>query len=82
MAGEPVPSSTNFPWEFSFPIFASNDTSFSQQHEIDTLNNEDFKSNANWLQMLTALMEDIQDHETEESEEALRKWSKERDEIR
>lgn len=32
--------------------------------------------------MLTTLMEDIQDHETPESEEALKKWSKERDEIR
>jgi formate dehydrogenase maturation protein FdhE len=57
-------------------------TLFPLQHEIETLNNEDFKSNANWLQMLTALMEDIQDHETEESEAALKKWSKERDEIR
>lgn len=57
-------------------------TQFHRQHEIDTLNNEEFKSNANWLQMLTGLMEDIQDHETEESEAALRKWSKERDEIR
>jgi formate dehydrogenase maturation protein FdhE len=52
------------------------------QHEIETLNNEEFKKNANWLQMLTTLMEDVQDHETPESEEALRKWSKERDEIR
>jgi formate dehydrogenase maturation protein FdhE len=57
-------------------------TQFPPQHEIDTINNEEFKSNANWLQMLTSLMEDIQDHETEESEAALRKWSKERDEIR
>lgn len=32
--------------------------------------------------MLTSLMEDVQDHETAESEEALRKWSTERDEIR
>lgn len=32
--------------------------------------------------MLTSLMEDVQDHETAESEEALRKWAKERDEIR
>lgn len=38
--------------------------------------------NANWLQMLTNLMEDIQDHETEESTQALEKWSKERDELR
>lgn len=52
------------------------------QHEIETLNDEEFKKNANWLQMLTSLMEDIQDHETEESQQALLKWSKERDEIR
>lgn len=32
--------------------------------------------------MLTSLMEDIQDHETPESEAALKEWSKERDEIR
>lgn len=55
---------------------------FIRQHEIETLNNEDFKANANWLQMLTSLMEDIQDHETSESDEALKKWSQERDEIR
>lgn len=52
------------------------------QHEIETLNNDEFKRSANWLQMLTSLMEDIQDHETAESEEALKKWAKERDEIR
>jgi formate dehydrogenase maturation protein FdhE len=52
------------------------------KHEIDTLNNEDFKRNANWLQMLTTMMETIQDHETPESEAALVKWSQERDEIR
>lgn len=52
------------------------------QHEIETLNNEEFMKNANWLQMLTSLMEDVQDHETEESQNALEKWSKERDEIR
>ncbi|CAG9808091.1 unnamed protein product [Chironomus riparius] len=51
-------------------------------HEIETLNNDDFKMSANWLQMLTSLMEDIQDHETVESEEALQKWAKERDGIR
>lgn len=54
----------------------------SVQHEIETLNDEDFMKNANWLQMLTSLMEDVQDHETEESQQALHKWSKERDEIR
>lgn len=32
--------------------------------------------------MLTSLMEDVQDHETEESQEALRRWAKERDEMR
>lgn len=32
--------------------------------------------------MLTSLMEEIQDHETEESQAALKKWSQERDEIR
>lgn len=53
-----------------------------RQHEIETLNNEDFKRNANWLQMLTSLIEDIQDHETAEADEALGKWAKERDEIR
>ena len=51
-------------------------------HEIETLNNEDFKNNANWLQMLTSLMENIQDHETPESEAALEKWAAERDELR
>ncbi|CAO1425043.1 unnamed protein product [Diamesa hyperborea] len=51
-------------------------------HEIETLNNEDFKNNANWLQMLTSLMENIQDHETPESEAALQKWAAERDELR
>jgi formate dehydrogenase maturation protein FdhE len=53
-----------------------------QQHEIDTLNDEEFKHNANWLQMLTSLMEDVQDHETPESQAALHKWSQERDAIR
>jgi len=51
-------------------------------HEIETLNDEEFKKNANWLQMLTTLMEEIQDHETEESKAALKIWSQERDEIR
>lgn len=52
------------------------------KHEIETLNNDEFKKAANWLQMLTTLMEDVQDHETSESEAALKEWSKERDEIR
>lgn len=52
------------------------------QHEIKTLNAQDFKQNANWLQMLTQLIEDIQDHETAESEAAIKRWEKERDELR
>lgn len=68
--------------EWIFFLLFTELTKFSQQHEIDTLNNEDFKSNANWLQMLTGIMEDIQDHETVESEAALQEWAKERDEIR
>jgi len=70
-----------FPQEkliYSFSIALSSD----MQHEIETLNNEEFKQNANWLQMLTSLMEDIQDQETPESEAALAKWACERDEIR
>lgn len=51
-------------------------------HEIDTLNNVDFKSNANWLQMLTQLIEDSQDDESECAQIALKKWMKERDDIR
>lgn len=32
--------------------------------------------------MLTQLIEDIQDHETIESETAIKKWEQERDELR
>lgn len=51
-------------------------------HEISTLNNVDFKSSANWLQMLTQLIEDYQDNDSEVAQIALRKWMKERDDIR
>lgn len=34
-----------------------NNKSHFLQHEIDTLNNPEFKTNANWLQMLTQLIE-------------------------
>lgn len=52
------------------------------QHEIDTLNNPEFKTNANWLQMLTQLIEDHQDIDTENARAALRKWNDERDKLR
>ncbi|XP_059614686.1 5'-nucleotidase domain-containing protein 3 [Phlebotomus argentipes] len=51
-------------------------------HEIETLNNPDFKQNANWLQMLTQLIEDHQDRETPEAKKALRRWMDERDHLR
>lgn len=52
------------------------------QHEINTLNTAEFKRNANWLQMLTQLIEDHQDNETPEARDALRKWNQERDDLR
>lgn len=53
------------------------------QHEIDTLNDPEFKTNANWLQMLTSnLIEDYQDDESEDARLALRKWNAERDQLR
>ncbi|XP_055378736.1 5'-nucleotidase domain-containing protein 3 isoform X2 [Condylostylus longicornis] len=51
-------------------------------HEIKTLNDENFKSNVNWLQMLTLLIEDYQDIESEASVAALKKWKKECDILR
>lgn len=51
-------------------------------HEIETLNKPDFKQNANWLQMLTQLIEDHQDRETPEAKKALRRWMDERDQLR
>ncbi|XP_004526698.1 5'-nucleotidase domain-containing protein 2-like, partial [Ceratitis capitata] len=51
-------------------------------HEIETLNNVNFKTNANWLQMLTQLIEDIQDYQCEAAHICLEKWQKERDLLR
>ncbi|KAG5893550.1 hypothetical protein JTB14_013634 [Gonioctena quinquepunctata] len=51
-------------------------------HEISTLNNPEFKKNANWLQMLTQLIEDHQDCEDPEEQKVLASWMAERDCIR
>ncbi|XP_039967625.1 5'-nucleotidase domain-containing protein 3 isoform X1 [Bactrocera tryoni] len=51
-------------------------------HEIETLNNVNFKRNANWLQMLTQLIEEIQDYECEPAQICLEKWQSERDMLR
>ncbi|XP_019871292.2 5'-nucleotidase domain-containing protein 3 isoform X2 [Aethina tumida] len=51
-------------------------------HEIATLNNVNFKKNANWLQMLTQLIEDHQDCEDPEEQKILMKWMNERDKLR
>ncbi|KAL1492968.1 hypothetical protein ABEB36_011123 [Hypothenemus hampei] len=51
-------------------------------HEIATLNNPEFKKNANWLQMLTQLIEDHQDCEDPQEQIILAKWMAERDRLR
>ncbi|XP_046476124.1 5'-nucleotidase domain-containing protein 3 isoform X1 [Neodiprion pinetum] len=51
-------------------------------HEIDNLNDPEFKKNANWLQMLTALIEDHQDYEGKEAKVQLNEWMRERDNLR
>ncbi|GBP28131.1 Poly(U)-specific endoribonuclease homolog [Eumeta japonica] len=51
-------------------------------HEINTLNTRSFKENANWLQMLTQLIEDHQDYEEPEALEVLGHWMAERDYLR
>ncbi|XP_012256131.1 5'-nucleotidase domain-containing protein 3 isoform X2 [Athalia rosae] len=51
-------------------------------HEIENLNDPQFKMNANWLQMLTALIEDHQDYENEEAMAQLNEWVRERDQLR
>ncbi|XP_026683088.1 5'-nucleotidase domain-containing protein 3 isoform X1 [Diaphorina citri] len=51
-------------------------------HEIDTLNNEDFKKNCSWLAILTQLIEDQQDSQEPGASETLKKWEVERDSIR
>jgi len=52
------------------------------QHEIETLNDPNFKENANWLQMLTGLIEEHQDYEGPDVQDELDKWMKERDQLR
>lgn len=49
-------------------------------HEIETLNDEIFKQNCNWLQMLTQLIEESQDRH--DAAIALPAWIAERDELR
>ncbi|KAH8370225.1 hypothetical protein KR093_002684 [Drosophila rubida] len=51
-------------------------------HEIKTLNRVDFKMSANWLQMLTQLIEDTQDDDSEAAQVCLRQWMDERDQLR
>lgn len=51
-------------------------------HEITTLNDQNFKENANWLQMLTQLIEDHQDYDEPEAVKVLNEWMAERDELR
>lgn len=52
------------------------------QYEIETLNLVDFKRNANWLQMLTQLIEDHQDCENADEQRVLAEWMAERDQLR
>ncbi|CAH2102437.1 unnamed protein product [Euphydryas editha] len=51
-------------------------------HEINTLNTQSFKENANWLQMLTQLIEDHQDYKEPEAVEVIDQWMAERDYLR
>ncbi|XP_029661742.1 5'-nucleotidase domain-containing protein 3 isoform X2 [Formica exsecta] len=51
-------------------------------HEIETLNDPKFKENANWLQMLTGVIEEHQDYEGPKVQEELDEWIKERDQLR
>ncbi|KAL0851100.1 hypothetical protein ABMA28_006971 [Loxostege sticticalis] len=51
-------------------------------HEINTLNMQSFKENANWLQMLTQLIEDYQDYKEPEAVEVIEQWMAERDYLR
>ncbi|XP_058799257.1 5'-nucleotidase domain-containing protein 3 [Phymastichus coffea] len=51
-------------------------------HEIETLNDPKFKLDANWLQMLTCLIEDHQNVDGPEAEAELLDWIQERDRLR
>lgn len=46
------------------------------------MNTQSFKENANWLQMLTQLIEDHQDYKDPEALEVLSEWMAERDYLR
>lgn len=43
---------------------------------------QSFKENANWLQMLTQLIEDYQDYKEPEALEVINEWMAERDNLR
>ncbi|CAD0194922.1 unnamed protein product [Chrysodeixis includens] len=51
-------------------------------HEIVALNTQPFKKNANWLLMLTMLIEEHQFHNDAESIAIVNEWMRERDKIR
>ncbi|CAH0392440.1 unnamed protein product [Bemisia tabaci] len=51
-------------------------------HEIETLNSDEFKKNINWLQMLTALIEEHQGSTSPDAFQILESWCIERDELR
>ncbi|CAD6203820.1 GSCOCG00009815001-RA-CDS [Cotesia congregata] len=51
-------------------------------YEIENLNKPEFKENANWLQMLTTLIEEHQDYDGEEVQDQLAEWMRERDQLR
>lgn len=52
------------------------------QHEIETLNTEDFKRTCNWLQMLTQLIEEQQDSTLPNAAVSLAQWEIECEELR
>ena len=52
------------------------------QHEIETLNTEEFKRTCNWLQMLTQLIEEQHDSDLPNAAVHLAQWSKECEELR
>ncbi|KAG8035170.1 hypothetical protein G9C98_001660 [Cotesia typhae] len=57
-------------------------TQLWDRYEIENLNKPEFKENANWLQMLTTLIEEHQDYDGEEVQDQLAEWMRERDQLR
>ena len=56
---------------------------YSLKHEIQTLNDQEFKKHCNWLIMLTQLIEENQDCDRDaECREILAQWTQERDMLR